>query len=180
MQYLKYPTFGEYSGMKKWKAINTELNVLMNSTATKEDFKNMLKYTYGLVENDSCPKCHESWTPIKKEWPSKPGTYLVTYREWSNGDYLPKYDDTYVRILRYSEAIFRLPKSLDEKAEADTNREVIAWMELPDIYTEEITGNTTSPYSQKDYEAAQERGLDLDDWNDYQKFYELGEQEEYE
>lgn len=36
------------------------------------------------------------------------------------------------------------------------------------------------PYSQTDYEAAQEQGLDLDDWNDYQKFYRLGEQEEYE
>lgn len=43
-----------------------------------------------------------------------------------------------------------------------------------------ITGNTTPPYSLTDYEAAQEQGLDLDDWNDYQKFYRLGEQEEHE
>jgi hypothetical protein len=76
------------------------------------------------------------WIPIKKEWPSKKGRYLVTYREWSNGDYLPKYDDTYVRILRYSEAIFRFPKCINPEAEADTNREVIAWMELPEIYKE--------------------------------------------
>lgn len=74
------------------------------------------------------------WTPIKKEWPSKPGRYLVTYREWSNGDYLPKYDDTYVRILRYEEAIFKFPIILDKKAEQDINREVIAWIELPEPY----------------------------------------------
>lgn len=76
------------------------------------------------------------WMPIKKEWPSKKGRYLVTYREWSNGNYLPKYDDTYVKILRYSEAIFSFPKCINPEAEADTNREVIAWMELPDIYKE--------------------------------------------
>ena len=76
------------------------------------------------------------WIPIKKEWPSKIGKYLVTYREWTNGDYLPKYDETYVKILNYREAIFRLPKCLHELAEADTNREVLAWMELPEIYKE--------------------------------------------
>lgn len=47
-------------------------------------------------------------------------------------------------------------------------------------YGEKITGKKTPPYSIFDYEAAQEQGLDLDDWNDYQKFYRLGEQEEYE
>ena len=36
------------------------------------------------------------------------------------------------------------------------------------------------PYSDKDYEDAKKQGLDLDDWNDYVRFYGLGEREEYE
>ena len=79
----------------------------------------------------------QQWTPITKKWPDKKGRYLVTYREWSNGEYLPKYDNTYVRILRYHESIFRFPVSIDEEAEKDTNREVIAWMPLPESYKEE-------------------------------------------
>ena len=79
----------------------------------------------------------QQWTPITKKWPDKKGRYLVTYREWSNGEYLPKYDNTYVRILRYHESIFRFPVSIDEEAEKDTNREVIAWMPLPEPYEEE-------------------------------------------
>ena len=31
------------------------------------------------------------------------------------------------------------------------------------------------PYSQEDYEKAKQQGLDLDDWNDYVLFYQLGE-----
>ena len=36
------------------------------------------------------------------------------------------------------------------------------------------------PYSEKDYQEAKSHGLDLDDWNDYVKFYHLGEEEEHE
>ena len=36
------------------------------------------------------------------------------------------------------------------------------------------------PYSEKDYQEAKAQGLDLDDWNDYVKFYHLGEEEEFE
>jgi hypothetical protein len=36
------------------------------------------------------------------------------------------------------------------------------------------------PYSDKEYEDAKEQGLDLDDWNDYVEYFELGEREEYE
>lgn len=76
------------------------------------------------------------WIPIKERWPSKSGAYLTTYREWSDGNYLPKYDDTYIRILRYHEAIFELPVCISRRAEADIHREVIAWMPLPEIYRE--------------------------------------------
>lgn len=30
------------------------------------------------------------------------------------------------------------------------------------------------PYSEEDYEDALSKGLDLDDWSDYEKYYELG------
>ena len=36
------------------------------------------------------------------------------------------------------------------------------------------------PYSYEDWEKAKEQGLDLDDWNDYVKFYGLGEDEQYD
>lgn len=31
------------------------------------------------------------------------------------------------------------------------------------------------PYSDKDYEDAKQQGLDLDDWNDYKKYYHMEE-----
>lgn len=39
---------------------------------------------------------------------------------------------------------------------------------------------TCPPYSAEDYNHAMKLGLDLDDWNDYCKYYGLGEQEVYE
>lgn len=77
---------------------------------------------------------NNGWIPISEKWPNKNGRYLVTYREWTDGNYLPKYDDTYVRILRYNKAIFRLPVCCDMEAENDTHREVLAWCELPEPY----------------------------------------------
>ena len=38
--------------------------------------------------------------------------------------------------------------------------------------------NAVRPYDKKDYLKAQSEGFNLDDWDDYQKFYQLGEQEE--
>lgn len=35
------------------------------------------------------------------------------------------------------------------------------------------------PYSKEQYEHAKEQGLDLDDWNDYVKYFGLGEDEDY-
>ncbi len=34
------------------------------------------------------------------------------------------------------------------------------------------------PYSEEDYEDALSKGLDLDDWSDYEKYYELGSEED--
>jgi len=79
----------------------------------------------------------DEWIPLKRKCPDRNGHYLVTYREWSKGEYLPKFDNTKVKILRFHEAIFRLPKCIDEKAEKDMFREVLAWMRLPEPYEEE-------------------------------------------
>ena len=94
----------------------------------------------------------DEWIPLKRKcadiltavgfnpeyfiisYPDKNGHYLVTYREWSRGEYLPKFDNTKVKILRFHEGIFRLPKCIDKKAEKDMCREVLAWMPLPEPY----------------------------------------------
>lgn len=34
------------------------------------------------------------------------------------------------------------------------------------------------PYSQTDYDNAKELGFDLDDWNDYVKYFLIGEEED--
>ena len=40
--------------------------------------------------------------------------------------------------------------------------------------------NEAKPYSEEDYVDAESQGLDLDDWNDYVAYFELGlEEEEY-
>jgi len=36
------------------------------------------------------------------------------------------------------------------------------------------------PYSAKDYDDAKKQGLDLDNWNDYVKYYGVGEEPNYD
>jgi len=36
------------------------------------------------------------------------------------------------------------------------------------------------PYSYEEYDHAEKEGLDLDDWNDYVKYFGLGEEVEHE
>ena len=80
----------------------------------------------------------DGWIPVSESLPCESGYYLVTYHEWSNGDYLPKFDDTYVRRLHYQKSErftgWNHPRYCDDKAENDTNREVIAWQKLPRPY----------------------------------------------
>ena len=78
---------------------------------------------------------NNGWIPCNERLPEEGGYYLVTYHGWSNGDYLPKFDDTYVRRLHYQKSErftgWNHPRYCDDKAENDTNREVIAWQPLP-------------------------------------------------
>lgn len=70
--------------------------------------------------------------------PEESGYYLVTYHEWSNGDFLHKFDDTYVKRLHYQKSEqfigWNFPKCVDKRAEEDMNVEVLAWCYLPEPY----------------------------------------------
>ena len=80
------------------------------------------------------------WIACSERLPEESGYYLVTYHDWSDGNFLPKYDDTYVRRLHYqiSEHFvgWNYPKNVDDRAENDFHKEVIAWQPLPEPYKE--------------------------------------------
>ena len=101
--------------------------------------KSRNKCWFGAVDDDTDTNIgSDGWIPVSESLPCESGYYLATYHEWSNGDYLPKFDDTYVRRLHYQRSEhfvgWNYPHCVDEMAEADTNREVIAWMNLPAPY----------------------------------------------
>ena len=80
----------------------------------------------------------DGWIPCSERLPEDGGYYLVTYHEWSKGNFLPKYNDAYVRRMHYQKSErftgWNYPVCVDDRAENDTNREVIAWQPLPEVY----------------------------------------------
>ena len=78
------------------------------------------------------------WIPCSERLPEDGGYYLVTYHEWSNGNFLPKYNDTYVRRMHYQKSErftgWNYPRCIDDREENDTNREVIGWQPLPEVF----------------------------------------------
>ena len=83
---------------------------------------------------------NDGWIACSERLPEESGYYLVTYHDWSDGNFLPKYDDTYVRRLHYqiSEHFvgWNYPKNVDDRAENDCHKEVIAWQPLPEPFKE--------------------------------------------
>ena len=74
----------------------------------------------------------QRWMSVKERLPDYVGSYLVYYHEWSNGDFLPKYDDYRIRVMRFmNNGKWCMPVCTDKRCEADTNREVTHWQELP-------------------------------------------------
>ena len=74
----------------------------------------------------------QRWIPVGERLPDDVGSYLVYYHEWSNGDFLPKYDDYRIRVMRFmNNGKWRMPVCTDKRCEADTNREVTHWQHLP-------------------------------------------------
>ena len=78
------------------------------------------------------------WIPCSERLPEESGYYLVTYHDCSNGNFLPKYDDIYVRRLHYqiSERFtgWNYPRNVSNRVEHDCHKEVIAWQPLPEPY----------------------------------------------
>ena len=81
---------------------------------------------------------NNGWIPCSERLPEESGYYLVTYHDWSDGNFLPKYDDTYVRRLHYQISDhfvgWNYPKNVDDRAENDCHKEVIAWQPLPECW----------------------------------------------
>jgi len=75
-----------------------------------------------------------NWNPVAERVPEENGRYLVTYREKSVGGYVPFYDSTYLRIMRYHNGEWKYPVNLNQKMEEDLEKEVLAWMDLPEVY----------------------------------------------
>ena len=80
------------------------------------------------------------WIPCSERLPEESGYYLVTYHNWSDGNFLPKYNDTYARKLHYQISDhfvgWNYPKNVDDRAENDCHKEVIAWQPLPEPFKE--------------------------------------------
>ena len=85
-------------------------------------------------------QCNNDWIACSERLPEESGYYLVTYHDWSDGNFLPRYDDTYVRRLHYQISDhfvgWNYPKNVDDRAENDCHKEVIAWQPLPEPFKE--------------------------------------------
>ena len=83
---------------------------------------------------------NSGWIPCSERLPEESGYYLVTYHDCSNGNFLPKYDDIYVRRLHYqiSERFtgWNYPRNVSNRVEHDCHKEVIAWQPLPEPFKE--------------------------------------------
>ena len=74
----------------------------------------------------------QRWISVEERLPDDVGSYLVYYHEWSNGDFLPKYDDYRIRVMRFmNNGKWRMRVCTDKRCEADTNRDVTHWQKLP-------------------------------------------------
>ncbi len=75
----------------------------------------------------------QRWISVSERLPEGVGSYLVYYHEWSNGAFLPKYDDYRIRVMRFmNNWKWCMPVCTDKRCEADTNREVTNWQPLPE------------------------------------------------
>ena len=103
--------------------------------ATVTDTIIPLDEALAVIDEESAKEPQEcKWVPCSKRLPEENGHYLVTYHCKSYGNYLPLFDDVYVRKMRFQNNKWMLPFNLDKEAREDEFQEVIAWMNLPPIY----------------------------------------------
>lgn len=77
------------------------------------------------------------WVQCSERMPDESGRYLVKYHKWSDGNYLPKFDDTYVTCMHYQATDrftgWNYPRYIDADAQSDVHQEVIEWQPLPEV-----------------------------------------------
>ena len=86
------------------------------------------------IINELAEEYNNVWINADVESPTENGKYIVYYRKWTDGNYLPKFDETEIRILRYRNNDWVFPTYGDTEAEKDIHREVLAWQPLPAPY----------------------------------------------
>ena len=121
----------ESSSCKVYKLINPNVEDVAEFNAYKKCIE---------IVQEVAEEYNGGWIACSERLPEESGYYLVTYHDWSDGNFLPKYDDTYVRRLHYqiSEHFvgWNYPKNVDDRAENDCHKEVIAWQPLPEPFKE--------------------------------------------
>ena len=118
-------------------------NNLLSQTEGDADLQvgviNGVMYSRKIVQ-EVAEEYNGGWIPCSERLPEESGYYLVTYHDLSDGNFLTKYDDTYVRRLHYQISDhfvgWNYPKNVDDRAENDCHKEVIAWQPLPEPYKE--------------------------------------------
>ena len=119
--------------------LEDELTSTKTKCGTNVDFDKGICKSQEIVQ-EVAEEYKGGWIPCSERLPEESGYYLVTYHDWSDGNFLPKYDDTYVRRLHYqiSEHFvgWNYPKNVDDRAENDCHKEVIAWQPLPEPFKE--------------------------------------------
>ena len=118
-------------------------NNLLSQTEGDVDLQvgviNGVMYSRKIVQ-EVAEEYNGGWIPCSERLPEESGYYLVTYHDWSDGNFLPKYDDTYVRRLHYQISDhfvgWNYPKNVNDRAENDCHKEVIAWQPLPEPFKE--------------------------------------------
>lgn len=93
--------------------------------------------------NELAEEYNNGWISVEQRLPEDGGYYLVVYHNWSDGNYLPKYDDVRVRVMHYQVkdlstgySGWNYPKTIVENADlinVDQHREVTHWKPLPSL-----------------------------------------------
>lgn len=87
---------------------------------------------------------------ITDRLPEENGHYLVTYHEWSDGNWLPKYDDIYTKIQRFHNNEWKFGSCIPEEAEADKHREILAWKYLDRPYEMQMDKSKSDRLTQEE------------------------------